>query len=61
MDFQGKPKEKAHVDPFGVFTGTGGGNEDMVGGTRVERYSNKVGTGGGYSLGWVQDLEVIQS
>ena len=50
MDFQGrKPKEKAWWDPFGVFTGTGGGKRGYGGGTRVERYSNKVGTGGGYS------------
>ena len=58
MDFQGKPKRKQW--DLSVFT------ELVVetrygGGTRVERYSNKVGTGGGYSLGWVQDLEVIQS
>lgn len=50
MDFQGrKPSEKAWWDPFGVFTGKGGGKRGYGGGTRVERYSNKVGTGGGYS------------
>ena len=49
MDFKDrKPNEKAWWDPFGVFTGKGGGKRGY-GGTRVERYSNKVGTGGGYS------------
>ena len=49
MDFKdSKPNEKAWGDPFGVFTGKGGGKRGY-GGTRVERYSNKVGTGGGYS------------
>ena len=49
MDFKGrKSNEKAWWDPFGVFTGKGGGKRGY-GGTRVERYSNKVGTGGGYS------------
>ena len=47
MDFQGrKPKEKAWWDPFGVFTGTGGGKRGY-GGTRVERYSNNYGGTGG--------------
>lgn len=47
MDFKGrKPNEKAWWDPFGVFTGKGGGKRGYGGGTRVERYSNKVGTGG---------------
>ena len=42
MDFQGrKPSEKAWWDPFGVFTGKGGGKRGYGGGTRVERYSNK--------------------
>jgi len=50
MDFKGrKSNEKAWWDPFGVFTGKGGGKRGYGGGTRVERYSNKVGTGGGYS------------
>ena len=45
----GSPSKKAWWDPLGVFTGKGGGKRGYGGGTRVERYSNKVGTGGGYS------------
>ena len=42
--------QRAWWDPLGLFTGgTGGGKRGYGGGTRVERYSNKVGTGGGYS------------
>ena len=48
MDFEGrKPNEKAWWDPFGVFTGTGGGKKGYGGGTRVERYSNNYGGTGG--------------
>lgn len=47
MDFKGrKSNEKAWWDPFGVFTGKGGGKRGY-GGTRVERYSNNYGGTGG--------------
>ena len=48
MDFEGrKSNEKAWWDPFGVFTGKGGGKRGYGGGTRVERYSNNYGGTGG--------------
>tara|TARA_B100002019_G_scaffold1336_1_gene1048 strand:- start:485 stop:2791 length:2307 start_codon:yes stop_codon:yes gene_type:complete len=48
MDFKDrKPNEKAWWDPFGVFTGKGGGKRGYGGGTRVERYSNNYGGTGG--------------